>query len=184
MTNTLDINGLTIVALSVLLFTIVRTDIKIHQIPNIMVIAIIFLGLVNQLLLGGVSGIINWAAGIAVGLVFLLPFYVGGGMAAGDVKLLAAIGSILGPVSILVAGGVALLAGLPLALIAVLRNRHLHQKKIQVAFEGTPHLVARDESEIHWSKIRVPYAAAVAVGAYGGLWHSGQLQQFIGALIG
>lgn len=184
MTNTLDINGLTIVALSVLLFTIVRTDIKIHQIPNIMVIAIIFLGLVSQLLLDGVSGVVDWAAGIAVGTAFLLPFYVGGGMAAGDVKLLAAIGSILGPISVLVAGGVALIAGLPLALFAVLRNRHLHRKAVKVAFEGTPHLVAREEVGVHWSKLRVPYAAAITAGAFGGLWHSGQLQQFIGALIG
>ncbi|MEJ2137943.1 MAG: A24 family peptidase [Gammaproteobacteria bacterium] len=184
MTNTLDINGLTIVALSVLLYAVVRTDIKIHQIPNIMVIAIIFLGLVSQLLLDGVAGVIDWAAGIAVGTVFLLPFYVGGGMAAGDVKLLAAIGSILGPLSTLVAGGIALLAGLPLALIAVLHHRHGHHKNMRVSLEGTPHLVAREETEVHWSKLRVPYAMAIAAGAYGGLWHSGQLQQFIGAILG
>lgn len=184
MSNTLDINGLTIVALTVLLFSIVRTDMKIHQIHNIMVIAIIFLGLVSQLLLDGVAGVIDWAAGIAVGTAFLLPFYIGGGMAAGDVKLLAGIGSILGPLSTLVAGGVALLAGLPLALIAILMHRHGHHKQMQVALEGTPHLVAREDSNVHWSKVRVPYAAAIAVGAYGGLWHSGQLQQFIGALLG
>ena len=70
MSNTLDINGLTIVALTVLLFSVVRTDMKIHQIHNIMVIAIIFLGLVSQLLLDGVGGIVDWAAGLAVGTVF------------------------------------------------------------------------------------------------------------------
>jgi hypothetical protein len=83
-----------------------------------------------------------------------------------------------------VAGGFALLAGLPLVLIALLQHRHGHHKQMKVALEGTPHLVGREEKHVHWSKLRVPYAAAIAAGAYGGLWHSGQLQQFIGAILG
>jgi hypothetical protein len=40
--------------------------------------------------------------------------------------------------------------------------------------EAIPHLARKE---------RLPYAAAIAVGTIAGLWHSGQMQQLIGALV-
>ena len=152
-----------------------------------MVVAILLLGLVSQLLASGYAGIVDWLAGMAVGLAFFLPFYIGRGMGAGDVKLLAAVGSVLGPVAALFAGGISLLAGVPLALYQIIkRNLQIKARMEAASVAGvTPvHQQQKIETDI-WSPVgkhRLPYAAAVAMGALGGLWQSGQLAAFIGAL--
>jgi prepilin peptidase CpaA len=176
----IDINGLTIVALGVLLVAVVWVDITKHRIENVSVMAILLLGLLSQLLGNGTQGIMQWLGGTAVGLGFLLPFYIGGGMAAGDVKLLAAIGSVLGPLPTLFAGAVTLIAGLTLALSAIARhkwtNRNLPQSTAVASATTT-------NAQVPLRKQRLPYAAAIAAGAVGGLLYSGRLQMFIGALV-
>lgn len=179
MLSTTDINGLTIVALGVLLTAVVWNDITTHRIENVSVLAILLLGLLSQLLGAGVPGIVQWLAGMAVGLGFLLPFYIGGGMAAGDVKLLAAVGSVLGPIPAVLAGGVTLFAGAALGMFAVYRHKVRNQQQNpQDATAAAQTTSLRDPR-----KQRLPYAAAIAAGAAGGLLYSGRLQDFFGALV-
>jgi len=143
------------------------------------VLAILLLGLLSQLLGAGVPGIVQWLAGMAVGLGFLLPFYIGGGMAAGDVKLLAAVGSVLGPLPAVLAGGVTLFAGAALGMFAVYRHKVRNQQQNpQDATAAAQTTSLRDPR-----KQRLPYAAAIAAGAAGGLLYSGRLQDFFGALV-
>ena len=52
---------------------------------------------------GGRHGLAMAAAGLAVGFLLLLPFHWCGAMGGGDVKLMAAYGSLLGPSGILLA---------------------------------------------------------------------------------
>jgi len=174
-----DINGLTIVALGVLLTAVVWNDITTHRIENVSVLAILLLGLLSQLLGEGVPGIVQWLAGMAVGLGFLLPFYIGGGMAAGDVKLLAAIGSVLGPLPTVLAGGVTLLAGAALGMFSMYMHKVRDQ---QHSLQGAT-APAQATAKLDPRKQRLPYAAAIAAGAAGGLLYSGRLQDFFGALI-
>ena len=51
------------------------------------------------------------AGGAAVGFLAFLPFYLLGGMGGGDVKLMAAFGSLLGPSGILLAAVLAAIFG-------------------------------------------------------------------------
>jgi prepilin peptidase CpaA len=176
-----DINGLTIVALGVLLTAVVWNDITTHRIENVSVLAILLLGLISQLLGAGVPGIVQWLAGMAVGLGFLLPFYIGGGMAAGDVKLLAAVGSVLGPLAAVLAGGVTLFAGAALGMFAIYRHKVRNQQQYEYAQNATA--AAQTTSVRDPRKQRLPYAAAIAAGAAGGLLYSGRLQDFFGALV-
>jgi prepilin peptidase CpaA len=173
----------TIAFLSVMLVSVVWTDIKTHRISNSMVLMIVLLGLVSQLLGNGVTGVMQGLGGMAVGLGLFLPFYVGGGMGAGDVKLLASIGSILGPLSTLIAGGVALIAGVPLALYYLGQRyyRIRKQKQREAAGNGNNRIVP--PIPLSARKERLPYAAAIAVGTLAGLWHSGQFQEFIGVIV-
>jgi len=78
------------------------------------------------------------AAGAAVGFAILLPLCLMRGMGGGDVKLMAAFGSFLGPVGVLVAAALASLLG-AMAAVAVLMVR--------------PRTAA------------IPYAPAIALGA-------------------
>ena len=72
-------------------------------------------GVAAGLLLG--AGSAGWhglgvaAGGAAVGFLTFLPFHLLGGMGGGDVKLMAAFGSLLGPSGILLAAVVAAIFG-------------------------------------------------------------------------
>lgn len=165
-------------ALGVLLTAVVWNDITTHRIENVSVLAILLLGLISQLLGAGVPGIMQWLAGMAVGLGFLLPFYIGGGMAAGDVKLLAAVGSVLGPLPAVLAGGVTLFAGAALGMFAM----HMHKVRNQQHSPQEATAPAQAAATVDPRKQRLPYAAAIAAGAAGGMLYSGHLQDFFGAL--
>jgi hypothetical protein len=71
----------------------------------------------------GAAGLAASAAGVVVGFLILIPLYALGGMGAGDVKLLAAAGSFLGPWGALLAGIFTLLAGGALGLGALIWQR-------------------------------------------------------------
>jgi prepilin peptidase CpaA len=182
MLTPMDINGLTVVALLGLLVAVVWHDMTTHRIENVSVMAIILLGLFSQLLGNGSVGIVSWLGGMAVGLGFLLPFYIGGGMAAGDVKLLAAIGSVLGPVPTVLAGGITLLAGAALGLLALYRHQPADEANEKAA-QDPAHFSHSATTVLPRRKERLPYAAAIAAGAVGGLLYSGRLGEFIGAIV-
>ena len=76
------------------------TDTRSGRIPNRLTFPTLAGGLVVHSALGGWSGLGLSAQGAGLGLaLLLLPFLIGG-MGAGDVKLLAALGSLLGPAAI------------------------------------------------------------------------------------
>lgn len=97
----------------------VITDLSDRRIPNIVVGLMLAFGLTMQLLTGASSALVFGLGGIATGLLILLPFYMLGGMGAGDVKLLAAAGSFLGPQGALIAGLLTLGAGAVLGLVVI-----------------------------------------------------------------
>jgi prepilin peptidase CpaA len=71
-------------------------DLARRRIPNqLLLLAWAFAGVLHVML--GTGAWLSILGGAAVGLVLFLPMYVGGGMAAGDVKLMATVGAVLGP---------------------------------------------------------------------------------------
>ena len=180
MTEGINFTGLTIVTLAVILVSVVWTDIKSHRISNAMVMMIMLLGLMSQLMTNGVDGVMTGLAGMAVGLAMFLPFYIGGGMGAGDVKLLASIGTILGPFSTLIAGGAALVAGVPLALYCLAKRWSIKRKQKAREAAGKDASPIMPNMTHKARKERLPYAAAIALGTIAGLWHSGHMQALLG----
>ena len=106
--------GLNALALLIcLLMMSVITDIKWRKIPNALTLPVMLIGLFIHALNNGVSGFIFSVEGLFLGMALLIAFYFMGMMGAGDVKLMGAVGSILGPVGIFkaflftaVAGGI------------------------------------------------------------------------------
>jgi prepilin peptidase CpaA len=95
-------------------------DLKTRRIPNVLTFGSAIAAFGFHFYMSGFSGAGWSAAGWLVGAAFFLPFFVLGGMGAGDVKLLAALGAWLGPAQAawlalfsLIAGGV---LGLAVAL--------------------------------------------------------------------
>lgn len=71
-------------------------DIRHHRIPNWLTLPSVVAGLVLWYCIGGVEGLKLSAGGLTVGfIVFLIPFALGG-MGGGDVKLMAAVGALIG----------------------------------------------------------------------------------------
>lgn len=106
---------LQIILIAVLL-TAVVTDIRSYRIPNWLTMPAMVGGLLIHTLINGTSGLVVSLEGLALGLGLFLILYLMGGMGAGDVKLMAAVGSFLGPRGVLYA---AMLTGLLGGLYAV-----------------------------------------------------------------
>lgn len=73
-------------------------DLASRRIPNRLLAAGALGALVLHLLSPApLTALLSWAAGAALGLLVFLPFYLVRGMAAGDVKMMAAVGAFTGP---------------------------------------------------------------------------------------
>lgn len=92
-------------------------DLRRMKIPNWVTFPTMTLALTYHTLTSGLNGLLFSAGGLALGLgLFILPYALGG-MGAGDVKLMAALGAIVGPRGILIASILTILAGSVYGLI-------------------------------------------------------------------
>ena len=94
-------------------------DTQTHRIPNVLVGSTVLAACALQLGSHGTAGIGLVLGGAAVGLLSLLPLYVAGAMGAGDVKLMGALGALVGPQTAVLAVAFTLVAGAALALAAL-----------------------------------------------------------------
>lgn len=93
------------------------TDLRSRRIPNGLTFGAAAAALAYGLVSGGLHGL-GWAvAGWTAGLAVFLPFFLLRGLGGGDVKLMAALGAWLGPMSAVWVGLFGAIAGGPLALI-------------------------------------------------------------------
>lgn len=85
-------------ALGCLLLFACLFDLRQRRIPNRLLAIGLLAALVLQLGSGPPSALLtSYLAGFALGLLMFLPLYLLGGMAAGDVKLMATVGAFVGP---------------------------------------------------------------------------------------
>src|SRR5690349_371597 len=84
-------------------------DLRARRIPNILTFGAAALAIVAHAIDGGASGALAAIAGWLVGAAIFFPVFALGGIGAGDIKLLAAVGALLGPAA---AGWVCLFTGI------------------------------------------------------------------------
>lgn len=148
------------------------TDLRARRIPNALVLLGVAAGLFLNARAEGFAGIGSSLLGLAVGLGLFLPFMLLGGMGGGDVKLLAALGSLVGPGDIVRLALVAALAGGAMALVRVACDGRLRSTLASTAglvlfwmsagLRPSPVLNLSNPSTI-----RIPYAVAIAAGTLG-----------------
>jgi prepilin peptidase CpaA len=112
----------TIVGVAAIVFDLWR-----RRIPNALTFGAALAALVFAAVVGGTSGLARAAGGWLVGFALFFPFFALGGLGAGDVKLVAALGAWIGPVLTLWAALYASIAGGVIALIVALRHRYLSE---------------------------------------------------------
>ena len=142
----------------------VAIDLRSRRIPNVLTAAVALVGLGVAALGVGPVTLPQAFAGLAVGFLVMLPGHVAGATGAGDVKLFAALGTLLGPGGALLAFFYTALAGGALAIAVALRRRLLRDTVARAAA-----LVSSGGSnagEIETIQVnRFAYAPAIAIGA-------------------
>lgn len=157
-----------------LLASAVYTDLRRHRIPNALTFGGAIAGIVLHTWFTGMAGFIHAVSGLAVGLAILLPLYLMGGMSAGDVKLLAAVGSLLGPQTTLWAGAYTLITGGISGLLILCKRRGLW--RLLRRYGTTLKILCVTGMVIHTgpqpdepAAARFPYAVAIALGTLAAL---------------
>ena len=146
-------------ALTILLAVAVRWDSIYERIPNWASAGGAAVGCSIAVAHGGLLGLYGSLAGAAVGLLCFLPLYLGRGMGAGDVKLMSAVGSFLGPLPTVFAAALAVVAGALIAAAILIRRRSRFELLAGEAAATAPAATAVDHL-----KTRFPYAIAIAIG--------------------
>jgi prepilin peptidase CpaA len=88
---------LTQICVTALVTIAALTDLRSRRIPNWLTLSGVVAGLLLQTALGGFSGLKMSAGGLVLGFGSYLALYCVRAMGAGDVKLMAAVGAIVGP---------------------------------------------------------------------------------------
>ena len=96
----IQIDGIFRFFLFCVLITAAIIDAKYRKIPNILTFSTIVAGLAYHFWLSGFEGFLFSLGGAFLGMGLLIVFYLMGKMGAGDVKLMGAVGSILGPAGV------------------------------------------------------------------------------------
>jgi prepilin peptidase CpaA len=121
----------------------VTTDLRRRTIPNWLTGGGVAAGLVCGWWSGGVRGVAIAMAGMVVGFLLFAAAHWLGGMGGGDVKLMAAFGTLLGPSEVVGAAALAAIAGALMALAVMWRSPR---------------------------RPAIPYAPAIVCGAWLVLW--------------
>jgi prepilin peptidase CpaA len=140
-------------------------DLRTRRVPNWMTLGITALGITLAAAHLTSTSLAGALGGFALGLALMLPAHVAGATGAGDVKLFAAMGTLLGPTGIAIAFVyTALLGGVLAVVVAV------HRGRLQDTLQETATLVVTGGANV--ARIERPtadnrfaYAPAIALGA-------------------
>lgn len=149
-------------------------DCRFRRLPNILTVSAIVIALAWRLLFGGLPSFCGGlAGGVFSGLFLLLPFYLraAGG---GDVKMLAAVGCVLGFSRVALFLLATSVAGIVLAVVMLIagfangaRLKHIFRCIFDWRYDrkqGRESLPPKSDE-----RSRIPFGVAIAVGVWGAL---------------
>jgi prepilin peptidase CpaA len=135
-------------------------DLRTQRIPNWMTFPAALLGLAANAVLGGVSGLGQSALGMLLGLGLLIVPFILGGMGAGDVKMLAAVGAFGGPAFVWRTFLMGSIAGGLISMCFIVSRSRVSRQSLQAAV-----LTGRmPGAVVKASKQAFPYGVAILAG--------------------
>ena len=144
-------------------------DVRERRIPNLLTGPALVLALGGHLVFGGWGGLLgSAAAGLLAGALLLL-FFMAGGMGAGDVKLMAAVGCLVGLPPLGLVLFATAVCGALFGLFLALRHGRLRQTVANALMLVMHHrregLVPHDEVNLDGGDgLRMPFALPIAAG--------------------
>jgi prepilin peptidase CpaA len=146
-------------------------DFRFRRIPNWLTVWGILAGFLMNIAVGGFAGLKTACLGLLLATSIYFPLYWLRAIGAGDVKLMAAIGSIVGAPTWLGICLVSALVGGVLALVVVFRGGRMRQTlfNIQLITSELAHFRAPNETypEIdvrNKQAVRLPHGVSIALG--------------------
>lgn len=159
-----------IVFASLFLFSICITDTLYSKIPNLFTLSLSLTGFGYHAWLSGPAGLVTAFLGLLTGFALLLIPYLMRGMGAGDVKALAALGTLLGAGPIVQVFLYMALAGGLMAVLHFACSRNLLEKCREQLGTLLTYFYTKDLTVIkpdgEGEMLRFPYAAAIAFGFF------------------
>ncbi len=147
---------------------VIYYDVRYRRIPNAFVIATLISGLTLNFAIGGFNGGLNSIGGCVFAFILMFMLHVFGAMGAGDVKLFAAIGSVIGAQLVLPTFVVVILTGGVLALVSILRSgifRTTMLRVLQIFVGLLPGWQMPKFSVPADRRHTIPYGVAITIGA-------------------
>jgi prepilin peptidase CpaA len=147
---------------------IIYHDVRYRRIPNAFVLATLISGLTLNFIMGGLQGGLYSAGGCVLAFILMFMLHVFGALGAGDVKLFAAVGSVLGAQLVLPTFVVVVLTGGVLALVSVVRSgvfaTTMH-RVLQILVGLLPGWQMPKFSVPADRRLTIPYGVAITIGA-------------------
>jgi prepilin peptidase CpaA len=150
-------------------------DLAARRVPNVLTLGAAGGGLLFSLAVGGLPALGWSAAGWLAGCALFLPLFLVRGLGAGDVKLLAAFGAWLGPVTVAWIAVYGAIAGGCLAVVVALARGYFTEMILNVRTilaywksagpRPVPRLTLADSKGP-----RLPYAVPIVAGTLVALW--------------
>ena len=149
-----------------LIFFSSLTDLKYKKIYNYITFPFMIGGFIASFLSYGASGLLFSLYGALLGVVIYFPLFCFGLLGAGDIKLMTAIGSIIGAKLVFLTGIYALASGGIMSILVLLYHKRL-LKTIKQAFWGFFTLIhpkLKFELPPVSSTLKTPFAIAIGIG--------------------
>ncbi|MEA1946071.1 MAG: prepilin peptidase [Thermodesulfobacteriota bacterium] len=159
------------ILLSSVLMVAAVIDIRVHKIPNLLTFPTMVLGLVYYGMTNGWNGLLFSLGGLALGIALFFIIYLMGGMGAGDVKLMGAVGAIIGSKGILLTALFSALVGGVYAVIILLFNIQYLKDLIKRSYITIKSFVFTRQfipipAERYEKKPKLCYGVAIAIGTF------------------
>jgi prepilin peptidase CpaA len=140
-------------------------DLRSRRIPNVLTATMIGVGI--GLAAAGAGGATLGAAlaGLTLGFMLMLPGYALGATGAGDVKLMAAVGSLVGPALVVYAFLCTAIVGGALAIVVAARRRRFRTTLIQTGRLVASPAAAPQQIRAAAPVSRFAYGPAIAAGS-------------------
>jgi prepilin peptidase CpaA len=160
-----------LLTIAIIAVTVIITDYRFQRIPNGVTFPTMVCAVLYHSLMTGQSGLLFSLSGLLIGIAILFIPYLMGGVGAGDVKLLGALGALTGPSGVILVTLYAALVGGVYAIGFLFFDKHYRKRFLLKHFSMIKNYFlfrqfAPDDMAIVHNGPKLCYGIAIAIGAY------------------